>query len=52
MLAGRVSPDGRVVGLDADPTHDAMAWELACQRGLGNVDIVAPAARRTGCRRL
>ena len=46
LLAERVSPDGRVVGLDADPAHVAMARKLACQRGLGNVDIVAADARR------
>ena len=48
LLAERVSPGGRVVGLDADPAHVAMARELARQRGLGNVDIVAAHARRTG----
>ncbi len=47
-LSERVSPGGRVVGLDADPVHVAMATELALQRGLGNVDIVATDARRTG----
>jgi ubiquinone/menaquinone biosynthesis C-methylase UbiE len=48
LLADRVSPGGRVESLDADPAHVAMARELACQRGLGNVDIVAADARRTG----
>jgi ubiquinone/menaquinone biosynthesis C-methylase UbiE len=48
LLADRVSPGGRVESLDADPAHVAMAWELACQRGLGNVDVVAADARRTG----
>jgi ubiquinone/menaquinone biosynthesis C-methylase UbiE len=48
MLAERVSPGGRVVGLDADPAHVAMARDLARQRGLGNVEIVAADARRTG----
>ena len=48
LLAERVSPGGRVVGLDADSAHVAMAREFACQRGLGNVDIVAADARRTG----
>jgi len=48
LLAGRVGSGGRVVGLDADPVHVAMARELVRQRGLGNVDIVAADARRTG----
>ena len=48
LLSERVSPGGRVVGLDADPAHVAMARELARQHGLGNVAIVAADARRTG----
>jgi ubiquinone/menaquinone biosynthesis C-methylase UbiE len=48
LLSERVSPGGRVVGVDADPAHVAMARQLAAQRGLGNVDIVAADARRTG----
>src|SRR3984885_14687137 len=48
LLADRVSPGGRVVGLDADPAHVATARELARQRGLGHVEIVAADARRTG----
>ena len=48
LLAERVSPGGRVVGLDADPAHVAMARELAGQRGLGHVEIVAADAQRTG----
>lgn len=48
LLAERVSPGGRVVGLDADPVHVAMARELARQRGLGHVDIMAADARGTG----
>jgi precorrin-6B methylase 2 len=50
LLSERVSPGGRVVGLDADPAHVAMARELARQHGLGNVAIVAADARRTGLR--
>src|ERR1700751_2726481 len=34
LLAARVSPDGRVVGLDADPAHTAMAAEFASNRTL------------------
>jgi ubiquinone/menaquinone biosynthesis C-methylase UbiE len=48
LLAERVSPGGRVVGLDADPAHVALARELARRDGLGNVTIVAADARRTG----
>jgi ubiquinone/menaquinone biosynthesis C-methylase UbiE len=48
LLSERVSPGGRVVGLDGDPAHVAMARELARQHGLGNVAIVAADARRTG----
>ena len=48
LLSERVSPGGRVVGLDADPAHVAMARELARQDGLRNVAIVAADARRTG----
>ena len=48
LLAQRVSPGGRVVGLDADPAHVAMARDFARQRGLGNVEIVAADARHTG----
>jgi ubiquinone/menaquinone biosynthesis C-methylase UbiE len=48
LLAERVSPGGRVVGLDADPAHVALARDFARQRGLGNVEIVAADARRTG----
>ena len=48
LLAERVGPGGRVVGLDADPAHVAMAREFARQRGLGHVEIVAADARRTG----
>jgi trans-aconitate methyltransferase len=35
LLAARVSPGGRVVGLDADPAHTAMAAEFAAGRALG-----------------
>jgi SAM-dependent methyltransferase len=48
LLSERVAPGGRVVGLDADPAHVAMARELIRQRGLGAVDIVAADAMRTG----
>jgi SAM-dependent methyltransferase len=48
LLAGRVSPGGRVVGLDADPAHTAMAAEVAAGRALGGVEIMTADARRTG----
>ena len=48
LLAGRVAPAGRVVGLDADPAHAAMAAEFAARQGLRDVEIVTADARRTG----
>jgi len=48
MLAERVFPAGRVVGLDADPAHTAMAAEFASGRGLSCVEIMTADARRTG----
>ena len=50
LLAGRVAPAGRVVGLDADPAHTAMAAEFAAGRGLSGVQIITADARRTGLR--
>ena len=48
LLARRVSPGGRVVGLDADPAHTAMAAEFATGRGLSGVEVMTADARRTG----
>ena len=48
MLAGRVAPAGRVVGLDADPAHTAMAAGFAARRRLGGVEIMTADARNTG----
>ena len=48
MLAERVSPAGRVVGLDADPAHTAMAAEFAAGQGLSGVEIMTADARNTG----
>ncbi len=48
LLAGRVAPAGRVVGVDADPAHAAMAAEFAAARGLSSVDIITADARSTG----
>lgn len=48
LLHQRVSPGGRVVGVDADPAHVAMASELVAHRALENVEIVHADARHTG----
>jgi SAM-dependent methyltransferase len=48
LLAVRASPGGRVVGLDADSAHTAMAAEFAAGRGLVGVEIMTADARRTG----
>jgi ubiquinone/menaquinone biosynthesis C-methylase UbiE len=47
LLAAKVGPDGRVVGVDADPAHVAMATEFVAGRGLGNVEVVMADARAT-----
>jgi SAM-dependent methyltransferase len=48
LLAAAVSPGGRVVGLDADPAHVAMARRYADDLKLGDVEVLAGDARRTG----
>ena len=48
MLAGRVAPAGRVVGLDADAAHTAMAAQFVADQGLGGVEIITADARHTG----
>jgi ubiquinone/menaquinone biosynthesis C-methylase UbiE len=48
LLAARVGPDGRVVGVDADPAHVAMATEFAAGRGLNNVEVLMADARSSG----
>lgn len=48
LLAQRVAPDGRVVGLDSDPAHTAMAAEFAATCQLGEVELVTADARHTG----
>jgi SAM-dependent methyltransferase len=48
LLAERVAPAGRVVGLDADPAHTAMAAEFTAARRLSGVEIVTADARSTG----
>jgi len=48
LLSERVSPGGRVVGLDGNPAHVAMASEFVAERGLGDVEILCADARHTG----
>ena len=48
LLAERVGPRGRVVGLEVDPVHVAMARELVAERGLTNVEVIQADARNTG----
>jgi SAM-dependent methyltransferase len=48
LLAERVAPGGRVVGLDADPAHTAMAAEFAAALELPGVEIMTGDAMRTG----
>jgi ubiquinone/menaquinone biosynthesis C-methylase UbiE len=47
LLCRAVGSQGRVVGLDADPAHVAMAAEHAARRGLANVEVLAADARHT-----
>jgi ubiquinone/menaquinone biosynthesis C-methylase UbiE len=48
LLADRVTPGGRIVGLDADPAHTAMAAGFVSDRRLTGVEIVTADARHTG----
>jgi ubiquinone/menaquinone biosynthesis C-methylase UbiE len=48
LLSERVAPGGRVVGIEADPTHVAMAREFAADQGLDNVEVIRGDARATG----
>jgi SAM-dependent methyltransferase len=48
LLARRVAPAGRVVGLDSNPAHAAMAAWFVAERGLGGVEVVTADARSTG----
>jgi len=48
LLSAAVSSGGRVVGLDADPRHAALAARHARQLGLANVEVVSADARHTG----
>lgn len=48
LLSERVSPGGRVIGLDADPRHVEMASELVEKRAMSHVEIVCADARNSG----
>ena len=48
LLAERVSPGGRVIGVDAEPAHVSMAAQLVAARGLSGVQVMEGDARRTG----
>ncbi|MBV9335940.1 MAG: methyltransferase domain-containing protein [Solirubrobacterales bacterium] len=48
LLSERVSPGGRVVGLDADSAHVALASRYAADRGLTDVEVLCGDARSTG----
>jgi ubiquinone/menaquinone biosynthesis C-methylase UbiE len=48
LLAERVGPEGRVVGLDFEPANVALAREFAAEGGLANVEVIQGDAHRTG----
>lgn len=48
LLSAAVSPGGRVVGVDADPAHVALARQYASTHGLANVEVMTGDARHTG----
>jgi ubiquinone/menaquinone biosynthesis C-methylase UbiE len=48
MLARRVAPSGRVVGVDADPAHVAMATQHIGEQDLHHVEVIVADARHTG----
>jgi ubiquinone/menaquinone biosynthesis C-methylase UbiE len=48
LLAERVAPAGRVVGLDANPAHTAMAAAFVRAQALSGVEIMTADARTTG----
>ena len=48
LLSSRVGPQGRVVGVDADPNHVALASDLVARRSLDNVEVLLADARDTG----
>jgi ubiquinone/menaquinone biosynthesis C-methylase UbiE len=48
LMAERVLPGGRVVGLDSEPAHVETASALVAQRGWTGVEIIEGDARDTG----
>ena len=48
LLADRVGPAGRVVGVERSAEAVALARELVARRNLGNVDVLEGDARSTG----
>jgi SAM-dependent methyltransferase len=48
LLADRVGPAGRVIGLDFEPANVALAREFTAERGLANVEVMQGDARSTG----
>jgi SAM-dependent methyltransferase len=48
LLIERVGPSGRVVGLDVDPAHVALARAFAHNRGLAQVEVMEADATQTG----
>src|SRR5260370_35986963 len=50
LLAERVAPDGRVVGVDANPAHVGMAAEVAARRRLPRLEGSTERPRRAGHR--
>jgi ubiquinone/menaquinone biosynthesis C-methylase UbiE len=51
LLVERVSPGGRVVGLDSDPVHVRMASDFVASRQLTGVEIACRDASDTGLER-
>jgi hypothetical protein len=50
LLAARIGPRGRVVGLEVDRVHVAIALELVAEQGLTNVEAIQADARQARCR--
>jgi SAM-dependent methyltransferase len=48
LLAERVGPSGRVVGIERSPDAVALARTLVSERGLENVEVIEGDARSTG----
>jgi ubiquinone/menaquinone biosynthesis C-methylase UbiE len=48
LLASRVGPTGKVVGVDVNPSHVTHARALVADEGLSNVEVLEADARDTG----